>query len=715
MAAETTEETSPNTKKRKRDHSEEATTSVQPQKGEKALTAAKKRYLKRKKERTKAKRQVKKAELKKKSTSDTNQAEQLVTTELRLEVDSSKKDSKKRKRDKKSKAKDGNVQEGPLDDEEWERKQKEDIAKRKEEKRRKRELRRLQPPETTQEQQAEVSTVPAVEVDGESEEESEEESSQSDEDQSPSVTQMDKEPPKPLLRLPPPRRPTPVNQTLITTMAIDPSLADENALIVPASREVEQGELRELGLEEKLMEKLKDSGIESFFQVQEVVIPLLLSKTRRQRDLLVSAPTGSGKTLAYALPIVQTLSPRIVTRLRALIVVPTRDLVTQVRETFETFTRGTGLKIGSVTGQNSFAQEQRAIVHDTSKPQLGGCSKVDILIATPGRLLDHLNQTPNLTLQHLSFLVIDEADRLLNQSFQDWLAAVLRHLEPPTTLNEMVGADGPLAGSWRNVVDALEETGVRPKRKASTQKLLFSATLSRDPTKIEALELNDPLYVAIKEDNETEGVPAAEESFSLPSTLEENMIITVSTSKPLMLFHLLYNHQTTQALCFTKSVSSATRLVKLVKFFEDISGLSSGQGIETIRSYSSDLASSERAKILASFKEGRIRLLVCSDLIARGIDLPQVDKVISYDVPIDIRKYVHRVGRTARAGKKGEAWTLVESQEAAFFKEMMVKHGRHGKVKKVRIKKEDINKFEGAYESALEKLKDYFVGTGGET
>lgn len=181
-------------------------------------------------------------------------------------------------------------------------------------------------------------------------------------------------------------------------------------------------------------------------------LPLTPLPTTTLNDYLVSAPTGSGKTLSYGVPIIHVLSSRIVTRLRALIILPTRDLVMQVRETMDELARGTGLKIATATGQHSFSHEQAVLVgaqlnhhhhqkdvtsmttpddNVESSARSGGTSKVDILIATPGRLLDHLRETPGFTLQHLRFLVIDEADRLLTQSFQDWLNQVLHHLKPP--------------------------------------------------------------------------------------------------------------------------------------------------------------------------------------------------------------------------------------------------------------------------------------------
>lgn len=132
------------------------------------------------------------------------------------------------------------------------------------------------------------------------------------------------------------------------------------------------------------------------------------------------------------------------TRLRALIVLPTRDLCIQVKETFDTFIKGTDLKIATSTGQNSFTHEQNILVGESyvsGPPMLGGHSRVDVLITTPGRLIDHIKSTPNFTLQHLRYLVVDEADRLLNQSFQDWLYHILSAIHPSPE-RRLLGVDG---------------------------------------------------------------------------------------------------------------------------------------------------------------------------------------------------------------------------------------------------------------------------------
>ncbi|KAF5392243.1 hypothetical protein D9757_001476 [Collybiopsis confluens] len=295
-----------------------------------------------------------------------------------------------------------------------------------------------------------------------------------------------------------------------------------------------------------LFKRLIDLGVAQLFAVQTSLLPFLLPHNPLHRalyqpyhppqDVCVSAPTGSGKTLAYVVPIVEILSSRIVTRLRALIVLPTRDLVLQVRETFEAIGKGRGLKIGTATGQHSFSHEQAQLVGDRSSSLLGGSSKIDILICTPGRLIDHLKETPNFSLQHLRFLVVDEADRLLAQTFQDWLSQVLAATRPPKqlpnhTLKDLLSSlslsstDNPPQNiSLSTSPDTLSPSFlhllpypsipsfITEHKQSSCQKLLFSATLTSDPGKIAALELRNPKYFIVQGGSsaDTEGGEAKE-------------------------------------------------------------------------------------------------------------------------------------------------------------------------------------------------------------
>ncbi|KAJ3828447.1 DEAD-domain-containing protein [Lentinula raphanica] len=532
------------------------------------------------------------------------------------------------------------------------------------------------------------------------------------------------------------------------------------------------------GLSEKMSRRLVELGITELFAVQTCLLPFLLPRNATQRalyqpynpprDVCVCAPTGSGKTLAYAIPIVEILSTRITTRLRALIVLPTRDLVMQVRETFEEISKGRGLKIGTATGQHSFTHEQGQLVEDIPYSLLGGCSKLDILISTPGRLIDHLNDTPNFTLQHLRFLVIDEADRLLAQSFQDWLGSVVGALRPPSHVFDGFGSSNlipipdALSPAFHHLLplhhhhhpnflypDPTAFSSFPTEHKhASCQKLLFSATLTRDPGKIAALELRDPKYFVVQggpaargideEDKEEDVIlDVVSERFTMPATLKEHMIICTTYNKPLVFFHLVHTRLKTlvqsqsqsqkiqtqnsfNALVFTKSAESTNRLVRLFEFFQVAREKESKEdtGMDTMdttviaRAYSSDLPPSERKSILEEFKAGKIQILISSDLISRGIDLPNITHVISYDSPVDIRKYVHRLGRTARAGRDGQGWTLVEEQEARHFK-LMLKTANHlSHVKRVRIGEREEKELEGlvkSYETALGNLKEVYA------
>ncbi|ORX40806.1 P-loop containing nucleoside triphosphate hydrolase protein [Kockovaella imperatae] len=461
-----------------------------------------------------------------------------------------------------------------------------------------------------------------------------------------SLTGADEEDTSPstLEAFPLPLAPAAADPVLLTKQGLPKGL--ENAQLIDAGLSASLDEVPSA-----IHERLKAIGIERLFAIQAAILPKLLSLPlvptpyTRLCDYLASAPTGSGKTLAYVLPIVHILSTRVVPQLRALIVLPTRDLVVQVRETLEILTKESGLIIGSITGQHSFGHEQGMLGQHQAK--------LDILVATPGRLIDHLNGTPGFTLQHLRFLVIDEADRLLGQSYHDWLVQVLGNTSP------------------------------------YCQKLLFSATLTRDPAAIASLKLHNPQYLIVQsiKSNDTN-------TFSLPDTLSERYIVTLATLKPLVLIHLL--HQCgSGGLVFCKSVDSVTRLVHLLTAY----------GQKSVQGYTSDMKTAERKALLADFSSGKVDFLICSDLVARGMDLPVVSHVISYDVPMDMRKYVHRVGRTARAERSGNAFTLVEKQEALYFKAMLREAGRDKVVKRIRLQEGDLDAYNETYEAAMSKVK----------
>ncbi|OUM65536.1 hypothetical protein PIROE2DRAFT_51028, partial [Piromyces sp. E2] len=438
---------------------------------------------------------------------------------------------------------------------------------------------------------------------------------------------------------------------------------------------------------------LNQMKITHLFPVQTSVLPFLLStptSTRMTGDLCVSAPTGSGKTLAYVLPIVETLSKRIIQRLRALIILPTRDLVAQVKETFNYFTQKTNLKVIAITGSISFTSEQSQLIDEKT----GNC-KVDVVIATPGRLIDHLNGTPGFTLSHLRYLIIDEADRLLNQHYQDWLNQVLNCINSvskedsiSSNSSSSLYKGGFNSFNFNEYVTNMDYDYLSNENKINhctpIQKLLFSATLTRNPAKIASLQLFNPTYISVStivSNTNDGGANANEETlidseYVIPPELHEFMMVCKdSGQKPLALFHLLFNIKIKNSLCFTNSLESAHRLGRLIDIFsklwekkikdeEDSDDEESEFKPVTTAVISSEMPLATRRKILHSSTLPTI--IICSDIMARGLDLSNdlsFDYVINYEIPNRPKTYVHRVGRTARAGREGEAISIVEARE----------------------------------------------------
>ncbi|KAJ2041407.1 ATP-dependent RNA helicase dbp6 [Coemansia sp. S16] len=459
------------------------------------------------------------------------------------------------------------------------------------------------------------------------------------------------------------------------------------------------------------------AGISTLFAVQAAVIPVLrtahtLSRLRRHvRDLCVSAPTGSGKTLAFVLPIVEKLRQRLVVRLRALVVLPTKDLAHQVKECFDFFCAGTDLRVGLATGDVSLAKEQAALT-DQSSDLAGGSSLVDILVCTPGRLMDHITLTTNFTLQHLEFWVMDEADRLLGETYQDWLPKVQSFIEAPVSPSALTTAGDipiPDACTSRDPESKLDLLARPPPR---IQKLLFSATLTQDPAKIARLKLVRPLYISITDEGKRDqgATAGSTATYTFPSTLTEHYASCPVDEKPLWLIYLLWEQRISGGVCFTKSLETAHRLAQVVQTWATSVPDDAWPGAKiVVAEYSSDLPAAERARIMRLFKQGAINLLICSDLIARGMDVDQIASVINYDVPTHMSQYTHRVGRTARAGRQGSAYTLVGSTQMFHFKKMMTE-SQHwdGCLNLIKPRKDLLETLRTQYKSALETVDEIY-------
>lgn len=347
----------------------------------------------------------------------------------------------------------------------------------------------------------------------------------------------------------------------------------------------------DLGLSESILRAISEEGYTSPTPIQAKSIPAVL----KGGDLLAAAQTGTGKTAGFTLPILQRLSTSPQTggaggkrKLRVLILTPTRELAAQVQESVVTYGKYTGLKSTVIFGGVGANPQIKAIA-----------AGLDILVATPGRLLDLMSQNC-VSLAHIEILVLDEADRMLDMGF-------LRDI--------------------KKILAAL------PKQR---QNLLFSATFS---TEIKALAdslLNSPALIEVARSN------SANEAIA-------QLIHPVDrTQKHPLLAHLVKSNQWQQVLVFTRTKHGANKLVTQLE----------QDGI-TAMAIHGNKSQSARTKALADFKEGKITVLVATDIAARGIDIDQLPHVVNYDLPNVSEDYVHRIGRTGRAGSNGVAVSLV--------------------------------------------------------
>jgi len=354
-----------------------------------------------------------------------------------------------------------------------------------------------------------------------------------------------------------------------------------------------------LGLAEPLLKALAAEGYKSPTPIQAEAIPPLLAG----RDLLGGAQTGTGKTAAFALPILQRLAatggranPR---TCRALIVAPTRELASQIAESFRAYGRGTRLRVETVFGGVGMGKQTGAL-------QRGA----DILVATPGRLIDHIERG-NLMLARTALLVLDEADQMLDMGF----------IKP-----------------IRTIVSKLP---------AKRQTLLFSATMPKEMARLAEEILSDPARVSV--------TPQA----ATADRVSQRVLFVETARKPELLSQLLESEAMGRTLVFTRTKHGADRVAKrLVK---------AGVPADAIHGNKSQ---NQRTRALDAFKSGRTPILVATDVAARGIDVDEVTHVINYDLPNVPESYVHRIGRTARAGAEGEAIAFCGDDERGLLRDI---------------------------------------------
>jgi len=367
-----------------------------------------------------------------------------------------------------------------------------------------------------------------------------------------------------------------------------------------------------LGLSQPLLRAIKEQGYDTPTPVQEQAIPLIIQK----RDILAAAQTGTGKTAGFTLPMLQRLSytrpPMQKKQIRALVLTPTRELAAQVHESVRTYGKHLPYRCTVIFGGVGI------------NPQIATLRKgVDIVIATPGRLLDLASQKA-IDFSQLEFLVLDEADRMLDMGFIHDIKRILKML--PT----------------------------------HRQTLLFSATFSPQIKKLAAGMLHNPALVEVARENST-----AEQ-------IAQTVHLVDRSRKRELLVKLIKEHDWQQVLVFTRTKHGANRLTKQLE-----------EAGVTAAAIHGNKSQGARTKALAGFKAKEVRVLVATDIAARGLDINDLPHVVNYELPNVAEDYVHRIGRTGRAGKQGEALSLVCVDEYALLRgiEKFMKQ----KIKKVEI------------------------------
>jgi len=353
----------------------------------------------------------------------------------------------------------------------------------------------------------------------------------------------------------------------------------------------------ELRLSSYLLKTLYDQKLTKPYPIQEQAIPAIL----RKKDVLGIAKTGSGKTLSYVLPVIMNLEREPIAQSRhinALVLVPTRELAVQVVTVFRELSTLSPFRVRSLAVHGGVS----------INPQMKALQNVNILVATPGRLLELLD-TNALHLSSLSILVLDEADKMLNLGFKKEMDKIFEQL---------------------------------PKRR---QNLLFSATLSPDVQNITEILLKNPLVI---------NVESEEDHFDLIN--QYAYFVTLEKKGPLLRYLIKHNDMK-QVLVFTSSVYQADLVASKL----------SNNGINA-KAIHSKKSQGNRTETLKLFKNGKLKVLVATDLLSRGIDIEFLPHVINYELPRSPKDYVHRIGRTGRAENPGEAISLITPEEEHHFK-----------------------------------------------
>ena len=359
-------------------------------------------------------------------------------------------------------------------------------------------------------------------------------------------------------------------------------------------------QFEELEIIEPILKALIDQNYTKPTSIQEKAIPLILNRN----DVIGSAQTGTGKTAAFAIPILQHLyldrqqynTPR---KINALVITPTRELAIQIADSFTTYGKYTGIRNTVIFGGVKQGAQTNALRNG-----------VDVLVATPGRLLDLMDQG-FVKLKDIEYFVLDEADRMLDMGFIHDIRKIIAKLP------------------------------------AKRQSLFFSATMPNNIVELSRRIVKNPVKVEVNPVSPT------------ADTIQQYLYYTNKSDKKDLLRHILQDQKIDQVLLFSKTKHGADRIARNLK----------KQRISAAAIHG-DKAQNQRQKALAQFKAGEIRVLVATDIAARGIDIDKLKYVINYDIPNIAETYIHRIGRSGRAGEDGTSISICEPEENAFVRDI---------------------------------------------
>lgn len=356
---------------------------------------------------------------------------------------------------------------------------------------------------------------------------------------------------------------------------------------------------KSLSLTDPILRSLNEEGYSEPTPIQAQSIPIALEG----RDLLGSAQTGTGKTASFAIPVLQNLGKSTNQQgrkpIRSLVVTPTRELAIQIDDSFKRYGRYTGLSTAVIFG----GVNQKSQVRKLNRG-------VDIVVATPGRLLDLMNQR-HLSLSNVEILVLDEADRMLDMGFINDIKKILKAV---------------------------------PKKR---QTLFFSATMPPAIVKLSNSMLNNPEKIQIEPESPT------------VEAIQQGVYHVEQGNKKSLLVSILQNQEIPSALVFTRTKHGANKVVKLLN--------KQNIGAEAIHGNKSQAA---RQRALGNFKDQKTRVLVATDIASRGIDVDELQYVINFDLPNEAETYVHRIGRTGRAGADGTALSFCDTSERSYLRDI---------------------------------------------